>query len=493
MRSIKAKLALFVSCLCVLLVALVWLLTVALFEPAYEGRIRRDLAAQLTAVSAALDEGAAQGESLSALFERVKPLVRGGVCVDISASPGLSAVTGITPYQALFALEGMGDSCLVHSSAGLFSGGSGWNCATAILLRQTAAEAGAVQKTVTDPTGRQQQMVAGTVTASGYVVLASAGLERVDQALQVLSRQLPVIAALLLAVSAVAAALFARWFTRPVTRLSDAAKQVAAGNYDVLVPPATRDELGDLTRDFNHMTSQIARASALQRELVANFSHDLRTPLTLIQGYAETIRDLDGEDPHRREADCRIIIEEAGRLGELVNSMLELSRYSSGAQKPQPEPFDLAELAADVLRRYQDAAQKEGFALCRQGLCPAPVRADPQQIGRVLHNLISNALAHLQPGGQVTVELSAKDGAVRVQVQDNGCGIDEKELPFLFDRYYRARSDAGKKGSGLGLSIVKAILVAHGAPFGVQSAPGAGALFWFELPQAEGEEAGPGE
>ena len=162
---------------------------------------------------------------------------------------------------------------------------------------------------------------------------------------------------------------------------------------------------------------------------------------------------------------------------------MELSKYSSGSEKPSPERFDLAELVADVLRRYADRAEKEGFALTQQGPEEAEVYADPVQIGRVLHNLVSNAIAHLGEKGAVRVTLTVGSGGrVRADVIDNGCGIEEKELPYIFDRYYRARSDAGRRGSGLGLSIVKAILVAHGAPFGVQSAVGQGSDFWFELP-----------
>ena len=494
MKSIKTKLALFVSCLCIVLILLVWLLTVALFESNYTRSIRKELSTQIASVAAVLESEDARDASLGELFQQIQPLVKTGVCVDVSATDACIARRGylssgglpLNSYRALFVLEGIGDGCQLHpsSSQGFWGEQREWDSGDVIFWRQMTAQEGRLNKTLFDQRTAPywQQQVMGLLTSSGYIVLASTNLERVDQAMSVVSNQLILITVILLAVSIVSALLFARWFTRPVTQLSSAAKQVAAGNYDVAVDIRSEDELGALARDFNYMTREIAKSTQLQRELIANISHDLRTPLTLIKGYAETIRDLDGEDKARRDADLSIIVDEADRLSVLVNSVMELSKYSSGAARPTPSRFDLAELAADVLRRYADRAEKERFSLHQDGLAEAEVVADPVQIGRVLHNLVSNAIPHLPQGGCVTVRLTARAGAVRAEVADNGSGIEEKELPFIFDRYYRARSDAGKRGSGLGLSIVKAILVAHGAPFGVQSAVGVGSTFWFELP-----------
>ena len=494
MKSIKTKLALFVSCLCVLLIALVWLLTVVLFEPSYRGMIRSELSGKVTAVAALLESEAAQEEDILGLMELVKPLMTSGICIEVSAteecilahdyrSPTLG--TQMRAYRAFFVLEGSGDDCQLHpSSQGIFGERTQTDSNLALLKRQETAQRGQISETLIDLSASpyRQQQVMGLITSSGYIVLASTNLERVDQAMEVVSHQLILISVILLGVSLVSALLFARWFTRPVSLLSDAAKRVAAGDYNVRVELRSQDELGTLARDFNYMTGEIAKSTQLQRELIANSSHDLRTPLTLIRGYAETIRDLDGEDKARREDDLSVIIDESDRLSVLVGSVMELSKYSSGTEKPNPVRFDLAELTADVLRRYADRAEKEGFTLSQEGPEELEVFADPVQIGRVLHNLVSNAIAHLSEGGAVRVVLSTQGGRVRAEVIDNGSGIEEKELPYIFERYYRARSDAGRRGSGLGLSIVQAILVAHGAPFGVQSAVGQGADFWFELP-----------
>lgn len=474
MRSIRSKLALFVAGLCLLLIGLVWLLMVFLFEPHYHRMIDQDLSRRLAGIVKVAEEA----DAISQMAQELDQYVGEGICIDIS--DGSLTCVGFS--------EGIGSGCLLHKNhTDIFGfGRNNMDTVTAIRLRQQTARQGRLHHTLEEDPGGGRQLVVGAVTENGYTILVSTGLERVTQAQNALQSQLVTVTVVLLAVSLVSALLFSRWFTRPITALSQAARRVAAGDYSVSLTPTGHDEIAALTRDFNEMTREVARTSRLQKDLLANISHDLRTPLTLIRGYAETVRDLDGEDKIRRDQDLEIIIDESDRLSALVNSVLELSKYSSGAMQPKPAPFDLAELAADVLARYSDRAQKEGFTLLQEGPAEAFVLADAAQIERVLHNLVANAANHLPAEkGLLTLRLSAAAGRVRAEVTDNGCGIKKEELPHLFDRYYRARNNEGRPGSGLGLSIVKAILVAHDAGFGVRSAEGAGSTFWFELPAAK--------
>ena len=472
MKSIRSKLTLFVLGLCVLLLGLVWILTVGLFESNYNRMITNELSYRLEGIVKLVETG----KPIDELTEELNQYVRDGVCIDIADPKNICV--GFS--------EGIGSNCLVHKSTGAFGlSRNDTNSATAVQLRQMAANNGSVRYTLEEEGTSHEQVVMGAVTQNGYTVLVSTNLERVSQAVEVMRSQLSFVALVLFWVSLAAAWWFARWFARPITALSQAARKVAAGDYSATVTPTSKDEIGILTRDFNEMTAEVAKSSQLQKELIANISHDLRTPLTLIKGYAETVRDLDGDDAGRRNQDLDIIIDETDRLTALVNSVMELSKYSSGALVPKIDRFDLAELAGDVLSRYTDRAQKEGFVLVQEGLEEAEVTADAALIERVLHNLVSNAAAHLGENGKVTLRLSQNGAnAVRAEVIDNGCGIKKEELPHLFDRYYRARNNEGKQGNGLGLSIVKAILVAHNAEFGVRSAEGVGSTFWFELPAA---------
>ena len=238
------------------------------------------------------------------------------------------------------------------------------------------------------------------------------------------------------------------------------------------------------------MTREVARSNELQRDLLANISHDLRTPLTLIKGYAETVRDLTGADAEKRTAQMDVIIDETDRLSGLVNSVLELSKVSSGAEKLAPVRFDIAQLCEEVAERYEDACTKAGFHLTVQADTPCDIMADPEALSRVVHNFLANAMHHVGADGYLALRVLPKDGGARVEVEDHGAGIPKEDLPYIFDKYYRSRADAGKQGSGLGLSICKAILVRHGFAFGAQSEVGRGSLFWFEAPGAPKRAAG---
>ena len=346
-----------------------------------------------------------------------------------------------------------------------------------------------------NPSTGAQQLVMGKLTADGsYTVLVSTDLARIPQAAAVLAGQMKWVALLLLAVSLAGAWIFSTIFTRPLRQLSGAAREMARGNYKVQVEEKGQDEVADLARDFNFMAREVDRSARLQQELIANISHDLRTPLTLIKGYAETLRDLTGDDAQKRTQQLNVIVDETDRLSALVNSVMDLSKIGTGAEKPQMVDFDLAQLCDEVAQRYEDVCAKNGYTLETHTDEECLVHADAAMLERVLHNLLGNALHHVGPDGWLG--LSAKPlpgGGCRVEVADHGCGIPAEDLPHLFDKYYRSRQDAGKVGNGLGLSITKAILQSHGFRFGVESTVGQGSVFWFEAaapgqpPRAQGK------
>ena len=230
------------------------------------------------------------------------------------------------------------------------------------------------------------------------------------------------------------------------------------------------------------MTAEVKRSAQLEKDILANVSHDLRTPLTLIKGYAETVRDITGDDAEKRTEQCSIIADEADRLSALVNSVMELSKVQSGAEKPEPVQFHMDELCFEVAGRYDALCEQNHWQLQFLGDEPCPVSADPAMMERVLHNLLGNAFHHIGADGVVILRAAPMPGGgCRVEVTDHGPGIPPDDLPYIFDRYYRARQDSGRSGTGLGLSITKAILQQHGFAFGVNSAVGQGSTFWFEM------------
>ena len=195
------------------------------------------------------------------------------------------------------------------------------------------------------------------------------------------------------------AVVFSRWFTRPVRQLSAGAREMAEGNYDVHVDVRRKDELGLLAQEFNHMAGEVKRSAQLERDILANVSHDLRTPLTLIKGYAETVRDITGDDAERRAEQCNIIVDETDRLSALVNSVMELSKVSSGAEKPNLVTFDMSQLCFEVAGRYDAVCDQNGWTLQLEADHECIVQADPDMMERVLHNLLGNATHHMGQDG----------------------------------------------------------------------------------------------
>ena len=316
-----------------------------------------------------------------------------------------------------------------------------------------------------------------------YVLMVASELAPVREAVATIRTQLIWISAGLLLVATLCAFVIARSLTRPVLQISAAARQIARGDLGARVEVRSRDELGRLGEDFNAMSKEIAKASTLQRELIANVSHDIRTPLTMIRGYAETIRDLTGDNREKREEQLEIIIEETSRLDALVNDILDLSKLQAGQIQPQYSRFDLAEKLREILRRYDLLVTSEGYRFTLTAPEQVWVCADESKIGQVIYNLINNATNHTGADKRVDVVLEDQPDRAVVKVIDTGAGIEKEYLPLIWDRYYKPYKKKDRKGmgTGLGLSIVKGILELHRFNFGVISTPGQGSTFWFEV------------
>ena len=483
--SIRWQLMFFIGAMTLLTVGLIWGIITYALAPKYNATIRQNLTDKASAITAIFDQtdsdissrdfGVLQLDddfwtALGQTFSD-KKINMDGYCVDFSDS----TLRCLKAYESMF-------PCLLHESSGSFSGEFGYNLNTRQLItfRQELFEEGSLYKIV--QIGSTRQMLVGQLSADGkYGIIVSTGMAQITTAAEVLRSILWPVALILLVLDLLFAMLFSRWFTRPVQQLSSGAKEIAAGNYDIQLPVVHRDEIGQLAEDFNHMAAEVKRSAQLEKDILANVSHDLRTPLTLIKGYAETVRDLTGTDAEKRTEQCNIIVDETDRLSALVNSVMELSKVQSGAEKPNLIDFDMGELCFEVAGRYDALCDQNHWHLELQADEAAPVRADPAMMERVLHNLLGNAFHHIGADGQVMLRVLPQADGCRVEIEDHGPGIPPEDLPYIFDRYYRARQDSGKVGTGLGLSITKAILQQHGFAFGVNSAVGQGSTFWFVM------------
>lgn len=277
------------------------------------------------------------------------------------------------------------------------------------------------------------------------------------------------------------AALISRTIAQPLQRLVKAATDVARGDYGVNVPVSGPGEVRALAESFNRMTAEVQAANNAQRDFLGNVSHDLKTPLTSIQGYAQAIIDGAAEDT---TAAARTIYEEASRLSRMVVELTDLERLQAGKLSMQREPIDMRRLSEKLVQSLAVVANQKELNL-EANLAPVPlVIGDGDRLAQVLMNLISNALKFTPPGGAVRVVAKPLASGVSVSIHDSGVGIPPAELPRIFERFYQVDKARGpQRGTGLGLAIAKEIVEAHGGGITVESrGRGRGAVFHVWLP-----------
>ncbi|MCL1964321.1 MAG: cell wall metabolism sensor histidine kinase WalK [Firmicutes bacterium] len=273
-----------------------------------------------------------------------------------------------------------------------------------------------------------------------------------------------------------------QWITRPLRAMAQAAERFAHGDFRQRVWTGSRDEVGLLAKSFNSMAADLGRLEETRREFVANVSHELRSPLTSMQGFINGI--LDGTVPEmEREKYLGIVLDETKRLGKLIATLLDLSHIENGQTPLVRSSFNINEMIARVLIRQEARINGQNMRVRVEFAEEvAMVNADADRIEQVMINLIDNAVKYTGEGGVITLSTAREKDAVRVAVKDSGPGVSEEDLPRIFDRFYmadKARTNGG--GTGLGLAIVKSILEQHGAKIYVFSKPGEGTRFEFTL------------
>lgn len=322
-------------------------------------------------------------------------------------------------------------------------------------------------------------------TAGQVMVMVNSIVTPLDDVVTTNKMTLMVICCTMLLLSLLLSLLFSRSLSRPVIEMNDEASKLAKSDFDVnFAQDSGTLELDELGEKLNYAAEQLSKVDNLRNELVANVSHDLRTPLTLISGYSEMMRDLPGENTPEN---LGLIIDETKRMTLLVNDILDVSRYRTGTYSLQRETFCLTDEVDRTINRIGGLASSRGFKFEFRADTNAYVNADRTAIGRVVYNLIGNALNYSGDSRFIEIVQTTRDGKVTLEVIDHGKGISQEEIPYVFDRYYRSSQNHVRDvlGSGMGLSIVKSILEMHDAEYGVKSALGKGSDFWFALQQAE--------
>ena len=277
--------------------------------------------------------------------------------------------------------------------------------------------------------------------------------------------------------------------TRPIRTITRSAERLGNGEYGILFRGGHYTEINNLADTLTRASIELEKSDMLQKDLIANVSHDLRTPLTMIKSYAEMINDLSGDNPEKRAQHLKVIIDETDRLNALVGDLLSISRMQSGKMVLERSNFNLTSAIESIVNTYKIMEMEKGYTLnfnCRVNFI---VNGDEEKIKQVVANLLTNAIKFAGEDKMVNITLKRRGKVVVCRVEDHGKGIAPEELDHVWERYYRASSNMVRpaEGSGLGLSIVKEILTMHKSDFGVESNVGKGSTFWFELPYIKAE------
>jgi two-component system OmpR family sensor kinase len=297
-----------------------------------------------------------------------------------------------------------------------------------------------------------------------------------------------------LAISIILALLIARSIAKPLQRITAATEEIARGNYDQTLGITSTDEVGRLATSFNTMAREVKASRQAQRDFVANVSHELKTPLTSIQGFSQAILDGTAEDEINRHRAVQIISSEANRMSRLVDELLDLARIESGQIKMMREPVDLVQVLETCIEKFALRARENNVTLTLDVPILPPVTGDKDRLAQVFTNLLENALKHTPPTGKVTVKAREINTgtikkttlvpAVEITVTDTGVGIPPQDLEHIFERFYQVdKSRSGKnRGTGLGLTIAQQIAEAHRGTISVESVRELGTKFTVVLP-----------
>lgn len=323
--------------------------------------------------------------------------------------------------------------------------------------------------------------IAHSATYGDVLVLVNSVITPVNSTVETLRIQFFYIAGILLVLSLLMAAYLSRKISTPIIQINRSAKELAKGRYDTTFEGSGYREIAELSDTLNYASKELSKVERLRRELIANVSHDLRTPLTMIIGYSEMIRDIPGENTAEN---VQIIIDEANRLTGLVNDMLDISKLQAGTQTLEPKPVELTFMICEILERYRQMTRLEGYRFVFEYQRPVLVSGEESKLSQVVYNLVNNAITYTGADKTITIRQTVDDDKVMIQVMDTGEGIPPENLPYIWERYYKV-DKAHKRaavGTGLGLSIVRSLVELHGGTYGVQSTLGQGSTFWFRLP-----------
>ena len=333
-----------------------------------------------------------------------------------------------------------------------------------------------------NPINQSKSILYNIKLNNGYIFM-NASLEDVNSTTSVLRNQLIYITLIVIVLAVIVSIYLSKMLNQPIIYITNEAKKLSKGNKLLNLKKSNIYEIDELSKVLEYANKEITKTDELRRDLLANVSHDLKTPLTMIKAYAEMIKDINIKDEEKCKENVDIIISETDRLNILVNDILNLSKLESNSENLEKTEFDLVELIKEISKKYNIIKETENYNILLKVPKKALVYGDKNKISQVIYNLVNNAINYTGEDLTVTIEVIEKKKTYLVNVIDTGVGIKKEEIELIWDKYYKNEKNhkRNKIGTGIGLSIVKNILEKHNFIYGVDSILNKGTTFYFEI------------
>ena len=321
-----------------------------------------------------------------------------------------------------------------------------------------------------------------SIKVSNGIIFVYTDLEDVGTTTEVLKNQLIYITLIAILIASIIATYLSRRLTDPIVEITKKAKMLGV-NKNITFYKNGIKEIDDLAETLNYAQKELSKTDELRRDLMANVSHDLKTPLTMIKAYSEMVRDISYKDDVKRNGHLNIIISETDRLNTLVNDILLLSKAEANVEELNIESFNLVDEINTIINRYEIIKETEHYNIIYSGPKKAIIKGDKKRIDQVIYNLINNAINYTGKDKTVKVKVESNKDKYVVKIIDSGKGIKKEDIKYIWNRYYKNEKNHKRNvvGTGLGLSIVKSILEEHNFNYGVESKIDKGTTFYFEI------------
>jgi two-component system sensor histidine kinase ArlS len=386
--------------------------------------------------------------------------------------------------KELYSADSLGDECIINKE--LNFNGENIVISRDYLKMTDYFDHDSLTYTYTSPISSNDMLLVGKIYRDlyeNYYVFVNASMEPIGSYMSFIGNLYTFATILIIIISIVLTYYLADRFSKPIVEMKNSATKLAESKFDEAVfDGGGFSELDVLADTLNDASSKLSKVDELRKDLFANVSHDLKTPLTSIKAYAEMIKDISGDDPEKRDKHLDVILQEADYLEKLIYDLQEISKAQAGYGDLKLENVDLTQLCEEVISSFDALALSRKITFVPK-LNPAIIYADKFRIQEVIKNFISNAIKFSEDGSKIWINVTDSEEKVSFEVIDEGSGIAKEELPYIWDRYYKIDKNYSRsvKQTGLGLAICKAILDAHNARYGVSSTPGKGSRFYFEF------------